>query len=93
MSNALGAPVSDQVIKSAALILKSHLNAKGTLARISNDQFGALLEGSTIAEGRTKIAAIIEKLGAIDYPQSGNFPLQYTAGITGAESASTPRSR
>lgn len=87
LANALGTAVSDQVIKSAALILKSHINKKGTLARLEKNQFIALVREHTIAQTKELVVAVIDKLNALDYPQKSTFPLDCIAGITAADSA------
>lgn len=81
LADAFGDPVRDQLIKSAAILIKSY--ATKSVARLSESRFGLLLENQELDSARAILSELEEKICALKY-QSGEtaFPLSCAMGLT-----------
>ncbi|NGN97525.1 EAL domain-containing protein [Grimontia sp. S25] len=87
LTDAFGEQIRDQLIKSAALLIKAL--GKERVARISDTQFGMLLEHESVEHARASLVTLAEKIGALKYQQGDfSYPLGCSMGLTAADDPS-----
>ncbi|WP_407334348.1 EAL domain-containing protein [Enterovibrio sp. 27052020O] len=87
LTDSLGRPARDQVIKSAALVLKVSAHKTGYLARISDDRFAILLQHCSPSHAIEVAKEITIKLNQIKYTHNTEaFSIESAIGLAAADS-------
>ncbi|MDF2184734.1 EAL domain-containing protein [Grimontia hollisae] len=81
LADAFGDPVKDQLIKSAAILIKSY--ATKSVARLSESRFGLLLENQGLGSAQEIMSSLSEKICALKYqPGETAYHLECVMGMT-----------
>ncbi|WP_394208873.1 EAL domain-containing protein [Enterovibrio calviensis] len=91
LTDLLGRPARDQVIKSAALVLKANVHKAGYLARISDDRFAILLQHCAPSHAFEIAKEITTKLDHLKYTHDAKaFSIESAIGLTAANTLEIP---
>ncbi|MGE0506037.1 MAG: putative bifunctional diguanylate cyclase/phosphodiesterase [Solirubrobacterales bacterium] len=86
INDSLGHPVGDELLRATARRLDEEMRGADTVARLSGDEFGVILDGTaSIAEDERAATRILAAMAKPFELSAGSFPLSASIGISRAE--------